>query len=107
MGQGLRQGGIREGVRITIYHAYYYLVIRCSVLTFLHGYFKACKNSHVRWTRLKNSALTLEVIDLPRRPTQACWPMRRTHGQGGVPGAGNAMMSRFSTRSRSALNLGV
>lgn len=64
MGQGLRQGGIREGVRITIYHAYYYLVIKCSVLTSLHGYFKACKNSHVRWTSLKNSALTLEVIFL-------------------------------------------
>lgn len=50
---------VRGGVRITNTYPTYYLVIR-----FLHGSFKTCKNTHVRWTKLKNPALTLEVIFL-------------------------------------------
>lgn len=41
----------------------------------------------------------------PRRPPQACWSVRRTHGQDGVPGAGNAMMSQFSIHFHMGLDL--
>lgn len=52
-GQGLKR--VRDGVRITNMYPTYYLVIR-----FLHGSFKTCKNTHTKWTKLKNPALTLE-----------------------------------------------
>lgn len=52
---------VTDGVKVPIYHTYYYLVMRCKIFVSISTWlliFKSCKNSHVRQTRLKYSVLT-------------------------------------------------
>lgn len=62
MRQGLRQGSQMEWRFLSTIPIITWLWGVIFLLTFLHGYFKSCKNSHVRQTRLKYSSLTWEVI---------------------------------------------